>query len=143
VHAKGYRALNVLYEGLVFAMSIIVLLLLAGYIFWIGTQIYVLIQTGNKQIFDKIIIEILTFLVLIELVRVFTEYLEFRRVRLYLMAELAAIFILREMFIILYAKEFDWLTLIAFSVLLLSVTVARTLAILYSPQKRDHSNLSK
>ncbi|ADC65516.1 Protein of unknown function DUF2495 [Ferroglobus placidus DSM 10642] len=136
MRARGYKFLNALYEILVFAMAVIVLLLLIGYIYWILTQIYALIQTGSKEIFDKIVIEILTFLVLIELVRIFTEYLEFRRVRLYLMAELAAIFILREMFIILYAKEFDWLSLIAFSVLILSVTAARTLAILYSPQKR-------
>lgn len=136
MRTKGYKLLNVLYESLVFAMSVIVLLLLIGYIYWILTQIYTLIQTGSKEVFDKIVIEILTFLVLIELVRIFTEYLEFRRVRLYLMAELAAIFILREMFIILYTKEFDWLSLIAFSVLILSVTAARTLAILYSPQRR-------
>ncbi len=136
MRTKGYKLLNVLYESLVFAMSVIVLLLLIGYIYWILTQIYTLIQTGSKEVFDKIVIEILTFLVLIELVRIFTEYLEFRRVRLYLMAELAAIFILREMFIILYTKEFDWLSLIAFSVLILSVTAARTLAIMYSPQRR-------
>ncbi len=136
MRTKGYKLLNVLYESLVFAMSVIVLLLLIGYIYWILTQIYTLIQTGSKEVFDKIVIEILTFLVLIELVRIFTEYLEFRRVRLYLMAELAAIFILREMFIILYTKEFDWLSLIAFSILILSVTAARTLAIMYSPQRR-------
>ncbi|WP_290900745.1 phosphate-starvation-inducible PsiE family protein [Ferroglobus sp.] len=136
MRTKGYKLLNILYESLVFAMSVIVLLLLIGYIYWILTQIYTLIQTGSKEVFDKIVIEILTFLVLIELVRIFTEYLEFRRVRLYLMAELAAIFILREMFIILYTKEFDWLSLIAFSVLILSVTAARTLAIMYSPQRR-------
>ncbi len=136
MRTRGYKLLNILYESLVFAMSVIVLLLLIGYIYWILTQIYTLIQTGSKEVFDKIVIEILTFLVLIELVRIFTEYLEFRRVRLYLMAELAAIFILREMFIILYTKEFDWLSLIAFSVLILSVTAARTLAILYSPQRR-------
>lgn len=53
------------------------------------------------------------------------------------MAELAAIFILREILILLYTQEFDWVKLVSLSVLLLSVAAVRTLAIVHSPLRDE------
>ena len=130
-----YNFLNTIYEVVVFIMAVVMVLLLFGNVISIAKQVPVALISGNKKVFDSLIIQILTFFVLIEIIRAFTEYLEFKRVRLYIMAEVAAIFILRELLIILYAHEFQWQNLIAFSVLLISVVTVRTVSIVYSPQK--------
>ncbi len=131
----NYNFLNRIYEAVVFFMAIIMVFLLIGNVISIVKQIPTVLISGDKQIFDSLVTEVLTFFVLIEIIRAFTEYLEFRRVRLYIMAEVAAIFILRELLIVLYAHDFQWENLIAFSILLLSVVAVRTIALMYSPQK--------
>ena len=131
-----HAILNKIYEAVVYVMAVVMFFLLAGNVVAILRQLPETILTGDKHLFDSMITQVLTFFVLIELVRAFTEYLEFRRVRLYLMAELAAIFVLREILVMLYAQELDWLKLIALSILLISVAVVRTLAIMHTPTKR-------
>jgi|Deesub1362B_J571_1020462.scaffolds.fasta_scaffold00248_23 uncharacterized membrane protein (DUF373 family) len=130
-----YNVLNRIYEAIVFFMAIIMVFLLIGSVTSIVKQIPSVLISGDKQIFDSLVTEVLTFFVLIEIIRAFTEYLEFKRVRLYIMAEVAAIFILRELLIILYAHNFQWENLIAFSILLLSVVTVRTISLMYSPQR--------
>ncbi len=93
------------------------------------------VNIENKRVLDELIADILTFFVLIELTRAFTEYLAYHRVRLSLMAEIASIFILREILIKLYVGEYDWITLIAFSILLLSVVFIRVICLKYSPKE--------
>ena len=85
------------------------------------------ITSGSRRSLDELIAQILTFFVLIELVRAFTEYLEYRVIRLHIMAEIASIFILREIPVKLYIGDYDWLRLIAFSTLLLSVVIVRVI----------------
>ncbi|AEA47792.1 phosphate-starvation-inducible PsiE family protein [Archaeoglobus veneficus] len=133
---KKYRILNSMYEAVVYVMAVVMFFLLIGNVYTILRQLPETILTGDKHLFDTMITQVLTFFVLIELIRAFTEYLEFRRVRLYIMAELAAIFVLREILIMLYAQELDWLKLLSISVLLVSVAVVRTLAIIHTPAKR-------
>lgn len=126
---KLNRVIGKSYGVIVYMMSGIMIFLLIGYIYLILKQMPDLIRTGDKLFFDTMITQVLTFFVLIELVRAFTEYLEFKKVRLYLMAELAAIFILREILIMLYAQEVESTKIISLSVLLISVGVVRMLAI--------------
>ena len=117
--------LNRLYGIIVYIMSGVMFLLLMGYTYTILKQLPFIITTGDKSFFDSMITQVLTFFVLIELVRAFTEYLEVKKVRLYLMAELAAIFILREILIMLYAQEIEPVKLLSLSVLLISVGLIR------------------
>jgi len=134
---EAKHVLNKLYEIVVYVMAFLMFFLLVGNVYSIVKQVPETIVTGDKQLFDALITQVLTFFVLIELIRAFTEYLEFRRVRLYLMAELAAIFILREILILLYTQEFDWVKLVSLSILLLSVAAVRTLAIVHSPLRDE------
>ncbi len=84
-----YNFLNRIYEAVVFFMAIVMVFLLLGNVMSIVKQIPTVLVSGDKQIFDSLVTEVLTFFVLIEIIRAFTEYLEFKRVRLYIMAELA------------------------------------------------------
>ena len=80
--------------------------------------------------------DILTFLVMIELFRSFIEYLKVKRIRLHSMIDPAIIFIIRELIVMLYSHTpLVGNTLIGFAVLLLSLGLVRTLAVVFSPKE--------
>lgn len=91
---------------------------------------------GFSDGFNHIITDILSFLVILELFRSFIEYFESKRFRLHSMMDPFIIFVVRELIVILYTHEhIEWQTILSFSVLILSLGVVRTLAVIYTP---DH-----
>ncbi|AIY89435.1 phosphate-starvation-inducible PsiE family protein [Geoglobus acetivorans] len=130
-----FEYLNRVYDIAIYLMSLVVTVLVGVKMVSIVVQIPEAVLTLSPSSFDTLITEILTFFVLIELAKAFTEYLEFKRVRLHIMAELASIFTIRELLISLYKQNFDWTILIAFSVLILSLTLVRTMALKYKPSR--------
>lgn len=132
-----FEYLNRVYDVAIFLMSIVVIVLIGIKMFTIITQIPDAIFNYSVYSFDTLITEILTFFVLIELAKAFTEYLEFRRVRLHIMAELASIFVLRELLITLYKQNFTWEILFGFAALILALGAVRTVAVKYNP-RREH-----
>ena len=85
----------------------------------------------------ELVIDVLSVFVLIELFRTFTDYLEFRRVRLRVLAEVGIAFVLREVFIGLYDHSMNWTEILALSVLLAVLVTARIAAVQFQP--RDNS----
>lgn len=83
-----------------------------------------------------LVIDVLSTFVLMELFRTFTDYLEFRRIRLRELAEVGIVFVVREMFIGLYAHRMDWPELLAISVLLAVLVAARVAAVQFPPQQK-------
>ena len=84
----------------------------------------------------RVVTDILTFLVMIELFRSFIEYLKVRRIRLHSMIDPAIIFIIRELIVMLYSHtSLTGGTLIGFAALLLSLGCIRTLAVAFSPDE--------
>jgi len=77
----------------------------------------------------ELVIDVLSVFVLIELFRTFTDYLEYHRVRLRVLSEVGIAFILREVFIGLYDKSIAWEQILALSVLLAVLVVARIAAV--------------
>lgn len=129
--------LNRVYDVAIFLMSLVVIVLIGIKMFTIIIQIPGAIFSYSAYSFDTLITEILTFFVLIELAKAFTEYLEFKRVRLHIMAELASIFVLRELLITLYKQNFTWEILVGFAALILALGIVRTVAVRYNP-RREH-----
>jgi uncharacterized membrane protein (DUF373 family) len=82
----------------------------------------------------ELVIDVLSVFVLIELFRTFTDYLEFHRVRLRVLAEVGIAFILREIFIGLYGHSMDWTEILALSVLLAVLVSARIAAVKFQPR---------
>ena len=66
----------------------------------------------------ELVIDVLSVFVLIELFRTFTDYLEFHRVRLRVLAEVGIAFILREVFIGLYDRSIEWPQILALAAIL-------------------------
>jgi uncharacterized membrane protein (DUF373 family) len=86
----------------------------------------------------ELVIDVLSVFVLIELFRTFTEYLEFHRVRLRVLAEVGVAFILREIFIGLYDRSMDWRQILALSALLAVLVTARIAAVQFQPRDMSH-----
>ncbi|MCE5211062.1 MAG: phosphate-starvation-inducible PsiE family protein, partial [Deltaproteobacteria bacterium] len=87
------------------------------------------------QSFNVLVVNILTFLVIIELFRSFIVYFETRRFRLNTMIDPAIIFVIRELIVKLYSEEsMSWEIIIAFGILLLCLGIIRSLAVKYSPR---------
>jgi uncharacterized membrane protein (DUF373 family) len=81
----------------------------------------------------ELVIDVLSVFVLIELFRTFTDYLEFHRVRLRVLAEVGIAFILREVFIGLYDHSMDWSVILALAALLAVLVTARIAAVQFQP----------
>ena len=85
----------------------------------------------------ELVIDVLSVFVLIELFRTFTDYLEFHRVRLRVLAEVGIAFILREVFIGLYDHSIDWPQILALAALLAVLVTTRIAAVLCRPVGTD------
>jgi uncharacterized membrane protein (DUF373 family) len=82
----------------------------------------------------ELVIDVLSVFVLIELFRTFTDYLQFHRVRLRVLAEVGIAFILREIFIGLYGHSMQWTEIMALAVLLAVLVAARIAAVHFQPR---------
>ena len=87
--------------------------------------------------FNHIITDILSFLVILELFRSFIDYFKSKRFRLHSMMDPFIIFVVRELLVILYTHEdVAWQNIIGFAILVLSLGVVRTLAVVYTPESQ-------
>jgi uncharacterized membrane protein (DUF373 family) len=90
---------------------------------------------GTVDSIDReLVIDVLSVFVLIELFRTFTDYLQFHRVRLRVLAEVGIAFILREIFIGLYGHSMQWTEILALAVLLAVLVAARIAAVQFQPR---------
>ncbi len=133
-------------DGIVSALVVVMLLTLMGAL---GGLVLDFVAAGNAftgalsshtlvhgvvdGIDRELVIDVLSVFVLIELFRTFTDYLEFHRVRLRVLAEVGIAFILREVFIGLYDHSMDWTVILALAVLLAVLVTARIAAVQFQP----------
>ncbi|WP_456325840.1 phosphate-starvation-inducible PsiE family protein [Desulfonauticus submarinus] len=93
-------------------------------------------QLGRE--FARVVTDIVNYLVIIELFRTFIEYFKANRIRLHSMMDPFIVFIVRELMVKLYThnrESVGWETLVGFAVLILSMGIVRTLAVLFSPKQ--------
>ena len=93
-------------------------------------------QLGHE--FARVVTDLLSYLVIIELFRTFIEYFKANRIRLHSMMDPFIVFIVRELMVKLYThnqKGVGWQTLVGFGVLILFMGIVRTLAVLFSPNQ--------
>jgi uncharacterized membrane protein (DUF373 family) len=133
-------------DGIVSALVVVMLLALmgalaglvidfvaAGYAFSGALNSHSLVHGVVDGIDRELVIDVLSVFVLIELFRTFTDYLEFHRVRLRVLAEVGIAFILREVFIGLYDHSMEWPKIIAVAALLAVLVTARIAAVQFQP----------
>jgi uncharacterized membrane protein (DUF373 family) len=89
----------------------------------------------TPEAFQTLITDALTLLVVIELVRTFVDYFEWERVRIHVLLDAGAIFLLRELIIKLYAHDYQGLEVVWWTLGILVLMLARTLAVRWSPPR--------
>ena len=138
------RILDVIVTALIFVMLLTLMGAVAGLVVDFVSATNAMrnaVSTHNlalgivDSIDRELVIDVLSVFVLIELFRTFTDYLEFHRVRLRVLAEVGIAFVLREIFIGLYGHSIDWTEILALSVLLAVLVTARIAAVQFQPRE--------
>ncbi len=86
-----------------------------------------------SEAFHTLITDALTLVVVIELVRTFVDYFEWERVRIHVLLDAGAVFVLRELFIGLHNQKIEPLGVLLWAAAVLLLVAARVLAIRYPP----------
>lgn len=115
---------------LIFNLAILALLL--GLLIGVGRTLLELgltlsepsVRLGLKDL----ITNVLSLVVMLELVRAFVEYFEYERIRLEVLLEVGVAFVLREMLLGLFGGEIRGVEVLLWSSALLALVAARTLA---------------
>ena len=89
------------------------------------------VRLGLKEL----ITNVLSLVIVLELVRVFVEYFEFERVRLEVLLEIAVALTLRELLLNLFAEKLSGLDLFLWTLGILALVAGRTLAVRFSPRR--------
>jgi uncharacterized membrane protein (DUF373 family) len=136
---KNGNVVDIFQASLKTIINILIVYIIVVLIFGLGKTLYTIkdlfplehFTTG----FSRVITDILSFLVILELFRSFIDYFKAKRFRLHSMMDPFIIFIVRELIVILYAHEqVTWTVLVGFSLLILSLGIVRTLAVIHSPK---------
>ncbi len=92
--------------------------------------------------FKDLITNVLSLIVVLELVRAFVDYFEHDRVRLEILVEVVIAFCLREMLLHIFEGKIRGLETLWWAGAILLLIVGRTLAVVYSPEKASFKKSS-
>ncbi|WP_018111675.1 phosphate-starvation-inducible PsiE family protein [Thermus igniterrae] len=90
------------------------------------------VRLGLKEL----ITNVLSLVIVLELVRVFVEYFELERVRLEVLLEIGVALALRELLLLLFAEKINGLDLFLWTLGILALVAGRTLAVQFSPRRQ-------
>lgn len=90
------------------------------------------VRLGLKEL----VTNVLSLVIVLELVRVFVEYFEFERVRLEVLLEIGVALALRELLLLLFSEKLSGLDLFFWTLGILALVAGRTLAVQFSPRRR-------
>ncbi len=127
------RALNIFRAVTRIIFNLALVALLIGLLVSVGRTLLELglaftqptVRLGLKDL----VTNILSLVVVLELVRAFVDYFEFDRIRAEILVEVAVVFVLREMMLGLFAGEIKGLDVLVWSASILALIGARALAI--------------
>jgi uncharacterized membrane protein (DUF373 family) len=86
--------------------------------------------------FRDMVVSVLDVFVVIELFSIFINYVKVHRIRLSLLIDVTAVFILREMIIKIYSKSVSTEELLVLAVLLVVLVIARSITGRFSPKEQ-------
>ncbi len=89
--------------------------------------------------FDIMVTNILSMFIVVELLRSIIEYFEIHRLKITFIIDASIVFILREIMIAIYQHKIGAFEIASLAVLLLVIGGIRTLAIVYSPDRKEVS----
>ncbi|CAB4243700.1 Predicted membrane protein [Methylacidimicrobium sp. AP8] len=120
------------------AFNLIILLLLVGLgieiVRSIGELAPTLVGAAPAWSFRNLVARTLSLVVLLELLRAFVEYFQFDRIRLHVLLEAAAAFVLRELMLSLFDEKISGVNVLIWSVAVVVLVIGRSIALFSSPQ---------
>ncbi len=117
-------------------LVVLVLVMLVWVVVGVARDVWTAVTTRSVDAFQTLSVELLTVFVFIELFHSLSEYMRFRRIRVTTMVDASLAFVLREIWVGMYAGETAWQQTLALSALVLALGIIRTLAVVYSPNER-------
>ncbi len=126
-----------------FNIAIIILIFSLGIGIWktilkVGE---VFLEPGVKLHFKELVINVLSLIVVLELIRAFVDYFEHDRVRIEVLLEVLLAFVIREFMIYVFKGKVSGIDAFYWSLGIMLVVIGRTLAVIFKPRKRE--NLSE
>ncbi|AEA33408.1 phosphate-starvation-inducible PsiE family protein [Hippea maritima] len=128
-----------------YALSILILIIILFYLIKLIFDLkdVVLAFPPSNKTMSKAVEEVLNLFVLIEFFRGTLSYFDFDRIKLSYIADAAIVFVLREVMIATFYHKLDFKMAMAYSVVVLSIIVLRTLTIIYTPDLNKPVRLKK
>ncbi|MEJ7621008.1 MAG: phosphate-starvation-inducible PsiE family protein [Aquificaceae bacterium] len=125
------------FTGIVFNITIVILLfsLFVG----LGRTIlelgFVFTEETVRLSIKDLVTNVLSIVILLELVRAFVDYFEHERVRIEILIEIAIAFMIRELMIYIFAGNLKGTDVVLWTLGIALLVGARTLTVIYKPTK--------
>lgn len=125
------------FTGVVFNIAIVILLfsLFVG----VGRTILelglVFTEATVRLSIKELVTNVLSIVILLELVRAFVDYFEHERVRMEILVEIAIAFMIRELMIYVFAGNIKGFDIVMWSLAIALLVGARTLTVIYKPTR--------
>lgn len=127
------------FTRLAFNITVIVLLfsIFVGLIRTILELGLVFTEATIRLGFKELVTNVLSIIILLELVRAFVDYFEHERVRAEILIEIIIAFVIREFMIYIFAGSIKGYDIALWASAILALTIARTLAVKYRPYRKS------
>jgi len=117
------------------AICILIFSLFIGILKTVESLSMIFTETTVRASFKDLVTNVLTLIVVLELIRAFVDYFEYERVRIEIILEVLIAFIIREFMIHLFESTLSGLEVFLWCAGIIIVVFARTLSIIYRPDK--------
>lgn len=118
-------------------LIILVLVTLVCAVIGVARDVWEAVLYRSPEFFKSLSVELLSVFVFIELFHSLTEYVRVRRIRVTTLVDASLAFVLREVWVGMYAGDAEWKRLLALAALVLVLGGVRALAVVYSPSERN------
>ncbi|AWN14992.1 phosphate-starvation-inducible PsiE family protein [Salinisphaera sp. LB1] len=138
------RVYDVAIDVVVIGLVLVMLVTLGFAFFDVMAGLFRLLPTMKSAELDAadfrdLVSSVLDVFVIIELFSTFVQYVKVRRIRLSMLIDVTAVFVLRDMLVTLYGKTFDTSHLLVLALLLIVLVIARSITGFFPPRPRDQS----
>lgn len=118
------------------ALVVLVLATLVWVVLGVAVHVWEAITVRSVDSFKSLSVELLTVFIFIEIFHSLSEYMRFGRIRITNLVDASLAFVLREIWVGMYAGDAHWQELLALAALVLALGGVRTLAVVFSPSER-------
>jgi len=114
-------------------LVVLVLVALVRAVVGLTFEVWQVVSGAEADGFKTVTTQVLTVFVFIEIFHSLLDYVEHQRVRVTHLADASLAFVLREIWVALYAGSGGWQWIVSLAVLVVALAVVRTLAVVFSP----------